>query len=184
VPSTLEISFGKSRSLAYDTLVELAQGFDTYQTSGTGAKLRHIVTVSGEAILDRPLGTLLDFCRELKSTRIRINGRLIGRTEMWQLHLTRLPPIRRCWDRNGEHCGGNCEIFRAALADASAPPLLFVTTDGPVTDKPRPGPTLKEAYRIVENTALELCPSFRPEKVPEMVLGDVAGELGMDVQGE
>jgi len=181
MPSTLAISFGHSRSLTYDTLVELAQEFDTYQVTGAGAKLRHTVTVSGEEILDQPIGTLLDFCRELKSTRIRINGRLIGRTEMWQLHLTRLPPIRRCWDRNGEHCGGRCEMFRQIIEAATASPLVFIRPDGPVTGKKRPGPTLKEAYRMVETSALELCPAFDVERIPELVAGDVIGELGLDL---
>jgi hypothetical protein len=87
MPPTIEMSFGHSRALNYDTLVELAQEFDTYTVTGSGTKIRHTVTVSGEDVLEEDFGTLLDFCRELKSTKIRVNGKIIGRTKMWQLHL-------------------------------------------------------------------------------------------------
>ena len=165
---SVEISFGQSRALNYDLVVELAREFPSYVLSGDGKKLRHTVTVEGVDILSVQFGTLLDFCRELQSTRIRVNGRIVGRTEMWQLHLVKLPAVRRCWNRRGEWCSGACQLLIELLATAA-----YHMTSEPI----KPPPTLRDAEWMVHAGALDLCPAFDPETIPALLFGDVLDDF-------
>jgi len=96
--STPETAFGPSRVQDYDTLIEPAQEFGSYQVTGTGSgpKILHVVTVSSEDVINpdavqqpgRPLPA-----RTFPFDRLRASGSLAVVPEGLQQPHTRPWPV-------------------------------------------------------------------------------------------
>ena len=129
----LRIEFGPSRGANYADAVRLAKKHVSYIEVSPG---RHRITLSGnEVLFALPLA---DLARGWRSTRIRVNGRIVPASRYWKLLDIALRDLPYCYTERGGECKGVCLPLRKA--------------------KPK---NRQHARLLVLEEFLDLCPAFR-----------------------